>query len=117
MASWEWTAAAILLIGSVIYTFRGWIISLLTPKGVRGIPAYPDSLPVMGDLPRLGAVIKEHNSFSVFFDQIGKDLGPIAQVRLSFLKTYVRGSSSSYMDPLGDGTSRGVSADKAVWLW
>ena len=84
---WEWTTALILVLGTFIYASRSWILSLLTPRGVAGIPAYPDPAPLLGDLPRLAASMKANNKFSIFFDGIGKDLGPIAQVRLSYLKT------------------------------
>lgn len=87
MVSWEYTAAAILVIGSIVYTSRAWLLSLITPKGIPGIPTYPDAAPLMGDLPRLIASMEKHNKFSMFFDQVGKDLGPVAQVRLSYLKT------------------------------
>jgi hypothetical protein len=41
----------------------------------------------LGDLPMITKVIKETGSFSAFFDKAARELGPIAQVRMSYLMT------------------------------
>lgn len=69
------------------YASRRWILQALVPRGIPGIPAYSDSRPIVGDLPKIIKAIKEHDSFRMFFDAVGQDLGPIAQVRLGPLKT------------------------------
>lgn len=70
---------ALLLIG--LYSVRKWLLALLTPKNIPGIPAYPDPYPIIGDIPRIAASVKQHDRFTAFFDQITLDLGPVAQVR------------------------------------
>jgi hypothetical protein len=69
------------------YLFRSRIQSLLTPKGLPGLPAFADASPILGDIPRIAASLKESNDSSSFFARMGKDLGPIAQVRLTAFKT------------------------------
>jgi hypothetical protein len=60
---------------------------LLIPRGIKGIPALSGSVPLWGDIPVMGKMIGDHDSFSYFFDWVGKELGPIAQVRAGwFLK-------------------------------
>ncbi|ORY21756.1 cytochrome P450 [Naematelia encephala] len=73
----------------ILWFGRRWILSLLTPRSIPGIPAYPDPVPVLGDIPRLAASMKATNGFIGFMDKVAKDLGPIAQVRISFLNTMV----------------------------
>lgn len=69
------------------FLFRKPILCLLTPKGIPGVPAYSDAVPIWGDLPRLSKHMKQSGSFSEFFDDVARDLGPIAQIRLSFFTT------------------------------
>lgn len=90
MSSWipsQPSAAIILAVGSIVYLFRSWILRQLVPTGIPGIPAYPDAYPFLGDIPRLASAIKATGCFSKFFDQVGHDLGPIAQLRLTPFKT------------------------------
>jgi hypothetical protein len=63
------------------------ILRLLTPQGIPGIPAYSDSSPILGDLGRVGREVEKRNGFAPFIDQVAQDLGPIAQLRMSFLRT------------------------------
>jgi hypothetical protein len=70
-------AAAIL----ALYLLQRWL-KFLTPKGIPGMPAYPDPYPILGDVPRMAAHIKKHRKFSHLFDQMGRDLGPISQLKL-----------------------------------
>lgn len=72
------------LLISLAFLLRKPILRLLTPKGIPGIPAYSDAVPIWGDLPRLSKYTKESGSFSEVFDDAARDLGPIAQIRLSF---------------------------------
>lgn len=85
--SWEWTTALVLLIGTAVYASRSWLLSLITPKGIPGVPAFPYSTPILGDIPKLAAKMKEYEKFSSFFDEVGRQLGPVAQVRLTAYKT------------------------------
>jgi hypothetical protein len=71
----------------LLFIARSWFSSLITPKGIPGIPAYPDPTPVLGDIPRIAASLKAQQSNTAFFQQVGRDLGPIVQVRLTGLKT------------------------------
>jgi hypothetical protein len=63
------------------------ILRVLTPKGIPGIPAYPDPKPIWGDIPRMKQAIETHGGFSPCFDDMAKDLGVISQLRLGFFKT------------------------------
>lgn len=56
----------------------------LTPRGIRGVPALPHPVPLWGDLPAMGKMIGDHDSFSYFFDWCAKELGPICQVRVGW---------------------------------
>lgn len=69
-----------------LYLLRRRLLELITPRGFPGIPAYPYSTPFLGDIPRIAASLKKYNKNSAFFDQVGKDLGRIAQVRIAGLK-------------------------------
>lgn len=72
---------------TLAYLYRHRLLQYLVPEGIPGIPAYTDSVPILGDLPKVIRSIKANHSFRVFFDGVGKDLGPIAQVRLGPGKT------------------------------
>jgi hypothetical protein len=63
------------------------ILQSLTPQGVPGIPAYPNPTPILGDLGRVVQAVKKFNCFGPLVDQLAQDLGPIAQLRISFLQT------------------------------
>lgn len=71
----------------LLYLGGRYLLILITPFGLPGIPCYPDPVPVLGDLPRLIRSIKANHGFRVFFDGVARDLGPIAQVRVGFGKT------------------------------
>ena len=72
-----------------LYLLRQPIKRWLTPKGIPGIPAYPDPRPIFGDAWRLAKYVREDKSISKFFDGLPRDLGPVAQVRLLFGATSV----------------------------
>jgi hypothetical protein len=80
-----------LLVLLVAVASLGWryLPGILTPRGLPGIPSYPDPLPVLGDLLRVMRSGKLHFGLRVFFDTVGQDLGPIAQIRIGPLKRYV----------------------------
>lgn len=78
-----------LVIPAALYLFRHAILRFLTPRGLPGIPAYPDPKPFWGDLPRFQASMKENGGFSKCFDEMATDLGVISQIRLGFFKTLV----------------------------
>lgn len=71
----------------VLYVLRKPLLRLITPQGIKGIPAYPGSKPIWGDIEMMGKTIEASNSFSAFFDRVSQDLGPIAQVRAGFFMT------------------------------
>ena len=71
----------------ICYVLRGPLLRLITPKGLRGMPAYPDPQPILGDVWRLKECIEKYNSFSRYFDQQVRDLGPISQIRMPFNQT------------------------------
>jgi hypothetical protein len=62
---------------------------LLTPRGIKGIPGLSSSVPLWGDIPLMGKMIGDHDSFSYFFDWISGELGPIGQVRAGFFQKWV----------------------------
>jgi hypothetical protein len=69
------------------YILRKPLLRLVTPRGIPDVPAFPNPSPLLGDLPMITKVIKETGSFSAFFDKAARELGPIAQVRMSYLMT------------------------------
>lgn len=69
------------------YILRKPLLRLITPRGIPDVPAFPNPSPLLGDLPAFTKVLKETGSFSAFFDKTARELGPIAQVRLSYLTT------------------------------
>jgi hypothetical protein len=73
------------LLPVLLYILYKPILRLLTPQGIPGIPAYPDSKPFLGDIKRFAKGIKEYGGPGAVFDKTAKDLGPIAQIRISFL--------------------------------
>lgn len=76
-------------VAALTYLFRRCILALITPGGIPGLPSYPDPIPIFGDLPRVVKSVKANHSFRIFFDGVGKDLGPIAQVKLGPGTTFV----------------------------
>lgn len=72
----------------MLLTLVGWryLPAILTPRGLPGIPAYSDPLPILGDLMRLVRSGKLNSGLRVFFNTVGQDLGPIAQLRIGPLK-------------------------------
>ena len=87
MVNWETSAALVLMVGPVAYLLRSWLLYLITPQGIPGIPKYPDSTPLLDDIPKIAASVKEHDTTCALFDKIGHELGVVAQVRLAGLKT------------------------------
>lgn len=86
---------AIGLLGVIsLYLSRHYVLALLTPRGLPGIPSYPDPKPIAGDLMRLIRTIKQTRSFRPFFDGVASDLGPIGQVRLGPGQMYARTRSN-----------------------
>lgn len=75
------------LVVATAYLLQKWLLKLLTPTGIPSIPAYPGAFPLVGDIPLLAAHVKKHNKFSTLFDQMGRDLGPVGQLRLTLGKT------------------------------
>ena len=85
---WKWLTALVLLLSTAIWTSQKWLLRLITPKGIPGIPGYSDCTPIFGDIPKLSASVKKHEGIATFMDQVGRDLGPVAQLRLTAAKTY-----------------------------
>jgi hypothetical protein len=73
-----------LLLPPLFYTIYPRIRSLLIPPGLKGIPTLKSGVPIWGDLPLMGKSIGDHDSFSWFFDWLGKELGVIGQVRVGW---------------------------------
>jgi hypothetical protein len=68
----------------VAWILRKPILKYLTPRGIPGIPALRDPAPLWGDILRMGKRMTETGTFQVFFDEVLQELGPIAQIRVSF---------------------------------
>jgi len=68
----------------VLLVFRGRIRKSLIPRGIPGIPTLSSGVPIWGDIPLMGKVISDQDSFSYWFDWVARELGPICQVRAGF---------------------------------
>ena len=73
-----------LLLPPLFYILYPRLRSLLIPPGLKGIPALKSGVPIWGDIPLMGKAIGDHDSFSWFFDWLGKELGQIVQVRVGW---------------------------------
>ena len=71
----------------VIYLLRKPFLRIITPRGIRGIPTLPNPAPLIGDLPWLAKAWKTTGGMTRIMDAAAKQLGPIAQIRISFLDT------------------------------
>lgn len=71
----------------ILFLYRHALLRLLTPRGIPGVPAYPNPKPLWGDLQFFQASMQEHGGFSKCFDDMATDLGVISQLRLGFFKT------------------------------
>lgn len=79
--------AAFLAVPILTYLLLPALRRLLTPGGIPGIPALPRPVPLWGDIPLMGKIIGDNDSFSYLFDWCAKEMGPISQVRAGwFLK-------------------------------
>ena len=76
---WLYVALSVALLAVAYRPF----LRLLTPPRIPGIPAYPDAMPLLGDMLRLGKWL-EHSTLGSFFNQCSKDLGVISQIRLGW---------------------------------
>jgi hypothetical protein len=74
----------LLILPPLLYILFPYIRHLLIPRGLKGIPTLKSGVPIWGDLPLMGKSIGDHDSFSWFFDWIGKELGVIGQVRVGW---------------------------------
>lgn len=74
------------LLSFIIYFFWTPFLRLITPQGVAGIPCLPSPSPLIGDLPWIAAKLKENPSVRLM-DELAKELGPICQIRITFLRT------------------------------
>jgi hypothetical protein len=97
---WEISLYLLLAI-PVLYVLRKPFLRLLTPQGIKGIPAYPDSKPFWGDLGMMGKAIEASNSFSKFFDQVAQ--GEAVRRHLSLI--YKRCSLLTRYRPRADCSS------------
>ena len=86
-SGWGRMTARSLVVGTVAYASRGWFLQLVHPKGILGIPAYPNATPILGDVLKLSAWVKAHDGIAMFMDEVGRDLGIVAQLRLTAAKT------------------------------
>ena len=87
MSTLSYMYVSALLIPLLLASFRRFLLGLLTPRGYSGIPSYPDSKPLWGDVHRIKNAVQSGRSAVAAFDRALKDLGPIAQMRLGFIKT------------------------------
>jgi len=78
------TLSLFLLLPPLFYILYPRLRSLLIPPGLKGIPALKSGVPIWGDIPLMGKAIGDHDSFSWFFDWLGKELGQIGQVRVGW---------------------------------
>jgi hypothetical protein len=78
------TIILFLLIPAILYFLRSPLRKILIPRGLKGIPALSTGVPIWGDIPFMGRMIGDHDSFSYFFDWISRELGPIGQVRVGW---------------------------------
>ncbi|KAL7419102.1 hypothetical protein Q5752_005938 [Cryptotrichosporon argae] len=79
----------LLLLLVLLYLARRPLLALITPRGVPGIPAYPDPLPVLGDVVRFGKLTKALGTAGAAFDAFADDLGPLYQLRIGFFNTFI----------------------------
>lgn len=70
-----------------IYLLRKPFLRLITPRGIPGIPTLPSPAPLTGDIPWLAKTGKTTEGMTRIMDVVAKELGPIAQIRISFLDT------------------------------
>jgi hypothetical protein len=75
------------LLPLAIYFLYRPIVKLLTPQGVPGVPAFPNPKVLLGDMGVLAEVAKIEKGFGPVMDKVSRELGPIGQIRISFLAT------------------------------
>jgi len=75
---------ALLLLPPLFYIIYPYLRQFFIPKGIKGIPVLKTGVPIWGDLPLMGKSIGDHDSFSWFFDWLGRELGVIGQVRVGW---------------------------------
>lgn len=68
------------------YLLRKPFLKLITPKGIKDVPAFSDPRPIWGDVHRVASTMKEHGGITPLLDQVAKELGPIAQLRIGFFQ-------------------------------
>jgi hypothetical protein len=78
------TISLLLLLPTLLYIFRARLRNAIIPRGLNGIPTLKTGVPIWGDIPMMGKMIGDHDSFSYFFDWMAKELGPIGQVRVGW---------------------------------
>ena len=71
----------------LLVIFRHRVRRLLTPMGIPGIPARQDPKPFYGDIIEVGRIVKESGRFSEVFETWARTLGPVSQIRLSWMAT------------------------------
>lgn len=71
----------------LLYILRRPFLRLITPQGIPGIPKLPNPSPVTGDIPWLAETGKRIPGMTRIMDEVAKELGPIAQVRIGPLAT------------------------------
>jgi cytochrome P450 len=77
-----------LVLPLILFLYRDALLRFLTPRGIPGVPSYPDPKPLSGDLHYFRESMRTQGGFSKCFDNMARDLGPLSQIRLGFFKTY-----------------------------